>query len=223
MICLASIAVAIIAYRVIISSTRHIRALSCLNNSTQMYFREPDYRFAFLKQHLFYAPLFRKRHIVEMRLLKGWTIGVLPTRFQSIFLAGVIAMNVALCVIGIEWNQAGTTNMLNHLRNRSGTLAVVNMIPLTIMAGRNNPLIGMMNISFDSFNLVHRWFGRIVVIETIVHTIAWTTKSVNNGGWAAVAKALQGSETIITGFVVSTALTTGFIDANLERERSLLW
>ena len=139
-----------------------------------------------------------------MRLYKGWGIGVLPTRFQSLFLVGVIVMNVVLCVMGIEWSQAGTTNMLNHLRNRSGTLAVVNMIPLVIMAGRNNPLIGMLNLPFDTFNLVHRWFGRIVAAEVVVHFVAWAVKNVNTIGWPGVGKQLQSSQTVITGFIVST-------------------
>ena len=117
----------------------------------------------------------------ELQLLGRWGIGVLPTRFQTIFLSLVIGMNIALCATGIEWSQAGTPNMLDHLRNRAGTLAVVNLIPLVIMGGRNNPLIQGLKISFDTFNLVHRWFGRIIVIEAVVHTISFTVKAVKLG------------------------------------------
>lgn len=85
-------------------------------------------------------------------------------------------MNVGLCVAGIEWSQAGTEVMSVHLRNRTGTLAVVNLIPLVMMAGRNNPLIKLLNISFDTFNLAHRWFGRIMVAEAVAHTVAWAVE-----------------------------------------------
>ena len=85
-------------------------------------------------------------------------------------------MNVGLCVVGIEWSQAGTEVMSVHLRNRTGTLAVVNLIPLVMMAGRNNPLIKLLNISFDTFNLAHRWFGRIMVAEAVAHTVAWAVE-----------------------------------------------
>ena len=209
MICLACIVAALGVYRVILSGARYIRGLVCLSNDRQRYFREPTPWFASVKEHLIYAPLFRTRHHREMRLFKGWGIGVLPTRFQSLFIAGVIAMNVILCVSGIEWSQAGTTNMLNHLRNRTGTLAVVNIIPLVIMAGRNNPLIGMLNLSFDTFNLVHRWFGRIVAAEAVAHTVAWLVKSVNTTGWSGVAESIQTSQMDITGLIVGDPVNRG--------------
>ena len=217
MICLASIVAALGIYRILLSSIRYIRALVCLNNDTQRYFRQPTLWFASIKEHMIYAPLFRTRHHRELRLFKGWGIGVLPTRFQSLFLAGVIAMNVALCVTGIEWSQAGTVNMLNHLRNRSGMVAVVNMIPLVVMAGRNNPLIGMLNLSFDTFNLIHRWFGRIVAAEAIVHTVAWTVKSVSTTGWSGIGKSLQTSQTVITGFIVRVNATLSEFNSNFQQ------
>ena len=157
-------------YRIVILSVCYIRTLTCLNNDTQRYFKMPNQAPGAVKQHLLYAPLFRRRHNREIQL--GWLhLGYIPTRFQSLFLAGVIAMNVALSVWGIEWNGTKAA-ALTHLRNRTGYLSVVNMIPLVIMAGRNNPLISLLNISFDNFNLVHRWFGRIVVLQALAHTLA---------------------------------------------------
>ena len=47
------------------------------------------------------------------------------------------------------------------------------MIPLFLLAGRNNPVIKLTGISFDTMNLIHRWFGRIVVLEAITHTVCW--------------------------------------------------
>ena len=181
LISLASVVGALCIYQLILSATRYIRMLTCLNNDTQMYFRMPNIWFGSVKKHLIYAPLFRSRHMQELQLFGKWGLGVLPTRFQTIFLTLVIGMNLALCFTGIEWSQAGSPNMLDHLRNRSGTLAVVNLIPLVIMGGRNNPLIQVLKISFDTFNLVHRWFGRIIVIEAVIHTICITTKVVNEG------------------------------------------
>jgi hypothetical protein len=47
------------------------------------------------------------------------------------------------------------------------------MIPLFLLAGRNNPIIKLTGISFDTMNLIHRWFGRIVILEAIAHTVCW--------------------------------------------------
>lgn len=167
---LASVIFCLFVYRVVIHSVRYIRTLTCLNNDTQRYFKMPSLAFGALKQHLLYAPLFRRRHNREVHL-GFFHLGYIPTRFQSLFLAGVITMNVTLSVWGIEWNGTRAA-ALSHLRNRTGALSVVNMIPLVVLAGRNNPLIGLLDISFDNFNLVHRWFGRIVVLQGLAHTIA---------------------------------------------------
>lgn len=179
LILLAGIVVALGIYHVVIHSVQYVRTLTCLNNDTQRYFKEPNYAFGNLKQHLIYAPLFRKRHNRELRI-SVLNVGVLPTRFQSLLLTAIITMNIIFCVYKIEWN-GNQSALLNHLRNRTGTLAMVNMVPLVIMAGRNNPLISLLNISFDNFNLVHRLFGRIVVAETVAHTLAFTTMMVNKG------------------------------------------
>ncbi len=156
-------------YRVVIHSVRYIRTLTCLNNDTQRYFKMPSLAFSGVKQHLLYAPLFRRQHRQPVGV-GPINLGVLPSRFQTLFLTAVIAMNVVLCVRGIEWH-GPLLIKLHHFRNRTGTLSVVNMIPLVVMAGRNNPLIRLLNISFDTFNMCHRWFGRIVVAEVLAHSI----------------------------------------------------
>ena len=97
--------------------------------------------------------------------------------------------------------------MLTHLRNRTGTMAVVNMIPLVVMAGRNNPLIPSLNLSYDTFNLIHRWFGRIVAAEAVCHAISFFVKDVKfAGGWSGLAKALQSGSAPTTGLIVRALL-----------------
>lgn len=179
LILLAGIVFALGIYRVVIYFVQYVRTLTCLNNDTQRYFKESNHAYGKFKQHLLYAPLLWKRHHRDLRI-SSLSFGILPTRSQSLFLTGVIVMNIVFCVYNMDshGNQAA---LLTHLRNRTGTLAVVNMIPLVVMAGRNNPLIALLNVSFDNFNLVHRWFGRIVVVETVAHTLAFTIMMVNKG------------------------------------------
>ena len=179
---LCSVLMAMSVYRFVLSGARYIRLLTCLGNDAQMYFQKPVAWFGTIRQHLLYAPLIRTRHMEEIYLTRWWSIGVLPTRFQSLFLAGIIALNITLCFNGIAWSQAGTKEglamVLAHFRNRSGILSIVNMIPLVVMAGRNNPLIVLLNLPYDTFNLMHRWLGRIVVVEAVAHTVAWTISKV---------------------------------------------
>ncbi len=71
------------------------------------------------------------------------------------------------------------------------------------MAARNNPLINWLNLSFDTFNLLHRWFGWIVVLEALVHSIATFVGAGLNGGWAAVQKGITTNAILLWGFIVS--------------------
>lgn len=170
LIILAALAGALVVYRLVITIVRYIQTLTCLNNATQRYFKAPQPTFGKVKRYLLYAPLFSRRHSKELRI-GPLDMGNLPTRFQSLLLLAIVALNVVLTVYGMEWRGEQPT-LLMHVRNRSGSLAVVNMIPLVFMAGRNNPLLTLTGISFDSFNLMHRWFGRIIVALSVVHVTA---------------------------------------------------
>lgn len=124
-----SLVVAMIAWRVSIESVKYIRQLTCLNNDTQSYFVAPSMRFASFKKHLLYAPVFRKRHNREFQLSSAINVGTLPTRLQALFLLAYLGTNVAFCVVNIDWSlpYVPTTK---QVRNRTGVLAVVNMVGL---------------------------------------------------------------------------------------------
>ncbi|QSS60266.1 ferric-chelate reductase [Histoplasma capsulatum] len=183
--------------------SNHIRRLTTLTNDSQRYFVSEDPYWAWLKKSVVYAPLFRTRHNREFRLSAAVNVGTLPTRFQTFLLLGIIAMNATLCSIDIPYSSAETT-VLGVIRNRSGTLAVVNLIPLVVMGGRNNPFIKLLNVSFDTWNLLHRWFARIVVLEALTHVIAWMINKVHTRGWDAVTESFKG-QFIMTGLIAMVA------------------
>jgi predicted ferric reductase len=132
-------------------------------------------------------------------------VGTLPSRLQSFFLVGYFAVNIGFCVWKIDYSSfsAGAGELLS----RSGIMSVINMIPLFLLAGRNNPIIKLTGISFDTMNLMHRWFGRIVILEALAHTICWIANKVQSKGWAVVQASITGSEFIMTGFIGTVAFT----------------
>ncbi|KAI9837971.1 MAG: hypothetical protein M1819_006125 [Sarea resinae] len=204
LVILGSVILAIFGYNVILRSVQYIRTLACLSNDTQRFFATPDLAFARIKQHILYAPLFRSRHNREFRLSSAISIGTLPTRFQAILSAAYIGVNVAFCVIDINWG-ADRQLVLAILRNRTGVLSVVNLVPLFVVGSRNNPLIRFLGVSYDSFNFLHRLCGRLVAIEALAHTIAWAIATVERAGWSTVAAELKSSNLIITGFIGTVA------------------
>lgn len=190
----AATVAAMFTYRVLVTGLRYVRTLACLENEKQHYFVNPHPGFASLRRNIIDAPLFHRRHNREFNLSAAVNMGTLPGRLQTLYLLGssimnsccpsgllltsalgYLAMNIAFCVVSIHWSGG---NVATEIRNRTGVLSVMNMLPLFLLAGRNNPLIKLLDISFDTYNLMHRWIGRIVVLEAVAHTAAWMASKI---------------------------------------------
>jgi predicted ferric reductase len=191
---------------------RHVRRLSNLNHGTssdskQKYFSIPSDNYAKVKRDVITAPLWKKRHNREFKLSAAANMGTLPGRLQTMFLLGYLGMQIAFCVWTIEWSNPEL--WYDDARNRTGVLSAMNMIPLFLLAGRNNPLIFLLGISFDTYNLIHRWLGRMVVIEAVLHTAFWMGGKTHEKGWTVgskvIAISLQSSALIQTGMIATSA------------------
>lgn len=191
-------------YQVVFHFVRYVRMVACLTNETQRYFSAPHGLYTWFKKNLLNAPLFKTRHHREFKLSSAINIGTLPSRLQMLLLVGYFGTNVGFTVWSIDWNAPFST-VAGEFRNRTGVMSVLNMIPLFLLAGRNNPFIALTGISFDTMNLIHRWFGRIVVLEALCHTIAYMASKVHTKGWGALQQSLIGSEFIISGFIGTIA------------------
>jgi uncharacterized membrane protein len=129
-----SLVVALFFWRVTMESIKYVRTMVSLGNSTQRYYAIPTAKWAAFKKHILYAPIFSKRHNREIQLSSALNVGTLPTRFQLLILAGYFGTNVAFCVVSIEWSQPFAT-AARELRNRTGILAVVNMVSGAFRSG----------------------------------------------------------------------------------------
>ncbi|KAK8022336.1 hypothetical protein PG993_013103 [Apiospora rasikravindrae] len=208
----AAVSGAFIIWKIWTELTKYVRTVTGLTNDTQYYFAKTSGKVAWFKKNILYSPLFRKRHNREFQLSSAANMGTLPTRFQFLFLLAYLSTNVAFCVIDIPWD-GDYTSAGKQLRNRSGTLAVVNMIPLFVMAGRNNPLITWLGFSFDTFNLMHRWFGRIVALEAVTHTMAFLAVSAHAKDWSQAFNSIWSTPFILYGFIATCAFVAIFIQA----------
>lgn len=191
----ACIIAILFVYRVTLLAVFTLRRVANLSSSgaessKQLYFAAPSENWAKFKRHWLIAPLFRTRHMREFRLSAALNVGTLPSRIQTFWLAGYFALNVATVVVAIDWTQ-DRPMWLSQLSNRMGVISTVNMIPLFILAGRNNPFIRLLDISFDNYNLLHRWIGRVVVIEAFLHGAFWVAATVIWKGWDGVSKELN--------------------------------
>lgn len=182
---------------------RHLTAMSATRQQQAYWATNQSSWYPTLQKHLLYAPLFRKRHNREIRLSAAINMGTIPSRFHTIILALYVFSNFTYCAL-LNYKLLNIYQILAELRGRTGVLAVVNMVPLVLLAGRNNPLISLLGVSFDTYNLLHRWMGRIVVIESVVHTLAWAINQYAAGGWDGIAVKM-GDNTFIQYGTVATA------------------
>ena len=169
----------ILTYHWTITLLHHFRRIANLSQGAsshgrQRYFAIPDERWAWIKRYLIVAPFWKKRHHREFKLSAAVDVGTLPSRIQTLALLGYLALNFATGMVTIDWSNR--EEFYIQARKRAGMLSTLNMIPLFLLAGRNNPLIWLLGISFDTMNLLHRWIGRIVVAEAVAHGTFWVVE-----------------------------------------------
>jgi hypothetical protein len=167
-----------------------------------------------VQKHFLLAPLFRRRHNepLQTRFFRLY-LGTLPSRINGILLFGYILSNVLYCTLLLPWNgRIGPDNKLHaptkaalvaEFRGRTGVMATVNMIPLFICMMRNNYVGKTIGVGFNTWNLYHRWAGRIVVLESFAHMGAWTVNKVDQADWSGVAAVMREEPFFQMGLMVS--------------------
>jgi hypothetical protein len=203
LVVLAVVAGLLIFWRCLVELTKYVRTVTSLNNETQKFYAREQGKMSWFKRNVLYAPLLRKRHNREFQLSTAVNVGTLPTRLQMVLLVGYFATNVIFSVIDIPFSSSYSA-AAQVFRNRTGTLATVNLIPLFLLAGRNNPLIKILNISFDTMNLMHRWLGRIVILESLAHTVAYLASSSQTKGLGGAFAGVLKSQYMLYGLIVSS-------------------
>jgi hypothetical protein len=161
---------------------RYIRTIGALSLNNQAYFTTVWRPWGQLKKHFLFAPLFHKRHHRAFMLTRRIDNGCLPSRPQMFILLSYFGVLVTLTFTNIDYTQE-RRQMLDALTKRTGILALINMVPLFVLAARNNPLIWWTGISFDTYNLFHRWLGRFVFLEVIAHATTYLVQKVAREGW----------------------------------------
>ncbi|KAJ5280548.1 Riboflavin synthase-like beta-barrel [Penicillium angulare] len=157
-------------YRTIIRIRQRQRAKLALQTDDQAQISHTNGINASLKKHLLYAPLWGSRHSREFRFLR-LHMGSVPLRLEVILLIIYLALNIIFIIVTVDWWEPFTKKMF-QLKYAAGHLAVMNTPGLVISAGRNNPLISMLGLSFDTFNFMHRWVGRTIAANAIIHMSA---------------------------------------------------
>lgn len=165
---LSGVVVILFVCRIMTVMQHRRRLRDVLQNGDQMIQVNTSSLYGNFKKHVLYAPLFSTRHNREFRLFGKVHMGTVPLRLESFILATYLAVNIIFLFALVDWH-SHFGEKLFQLKYSAGHLAVMNTPVLVITAGRNNPLITVLGISFDTFNLFHRWVGRLIAIQSVMH------------------------------------------------------
>ncbi|KKK16804.1 hypothetical protein P175DRAFT_0258990 [Aspergillus ochraceoroseus IBT 24754] len=154
--------------RVLVKLQLRQRLRAIHRGDDQSRFEECNSLISGLNKHVFYAPLLSTRHSREFRIWGDVHMGTVPLRLEALLLAAYIAVNLIFFFSLVDWWK-DYQEVTYELKYAAGHLAVMNTPALVLTAGRNNPLIPLLGIQFDTFNLLHRWVGRLIVVGAIVH------------------------------------------------------
>lgn len=205
---IAALILGILCVRIGQMANAQLRHLLNLNGSfsQQTYWTEDKTSiWPALKKQVIYAPLWKKRHNGEIQLSRAINVGTLPSRLHTVILLLYLSSNLFYCLY-LDYSEPNGAKRIAELRGRTGHLAIVNMVPLFVLAGRNSPFIPLLRISFDSYNLFHRWIGRVVVLEAFAHTMAWAKNKYDDKGMEGIQGALRKSPFLGYGLVGTVAM-----------------
>ena len=205
---LAVIAFALLVLRFSNMFFKHARHLTILSNpERQQYWKlNRSTWWPWLNRHLLMAPLHKKKHNATFQLSAAIDNGTLPGRWHFLMLVVYGGLNLAWC-LALDWTKEHKS-VVAALRGRTGTLAALNLIPTVLFALRNNPLISILQVSYDDFNLFHRWAARITIFEAIAHTACWMDNTLRSEqGMAALTAGLRDEGSYTWGMVATCAFT----------------
>lgn len=95
-------------------------------------------------------------------------MGIIPLRLEAVLLLAYFVLNIIFFFVLANW-WSGYEETMYQIKYAAGHLCVMNLPALVLTAARNNPLIPMLGLQFDTFNLMHRWIGRLIIGEAVVH------------------------------------------------------
>ena len=209
--------IAVFVYRLMVAHSHRLRLITTLASSaTSNYFAQPQGQILlFMQRHLLLAPLFKRRHNEPLMTVWGKLyLGTLPSRINAILLFVYILMNFLFCTLALPWTgnigpefkleQPTKASLVAEFRGRTGVMAAFNLIPLFVCMMRNNYAGRIAGVSggFNTWNLYHRWAGRIVAIESFAHMAAWMVNQVDHSGFGGISSAIKASRFLQMGLMV---------------------
>ncbi|KAK9374021.1 ferric reductase like transmembrane component-domain-containing protein [Lipomyces chichibuensis] len=147
---------------------------------------KPGRLVTFFRKRIMLPATFSRKHVSPIRFF-GVSWMIMPLRWQTLLIVGFVLLNFVLIFVHRniipESHEAWTIQVVRFYANRSGIMATT-MIPLLFLfGGRNNIMIAVTGWSHETFNMFHRWIGRMMFFQSLVHGVGFTSYYIMDGGY----------------------------------------
>ncbi|AJP39833.1 Fre2p [Saccharomyces cerevisiae YJM1078] len=134
-------------------------------------------------------PTIGSKHASDFSYFKIFT-GYLPTRLEGIIILGYLVLHTVFLAYGYEYDpeniifKSRRVQVARYVADRSGVLAFAHFPLIVLFAGRNNFLEYISGVKYTSFIMFHKWLGRMMFLDAMIHGSAYTSYTVANKTWA---------------------------------------
>lgn len=136
---------------------------------------------------IFIRSLYKGYHTSYYNFYKNAFIGLFPTVLETCLISNYAILNSILLAVNYKLDptctifKTKTQQFLRLLADRSGILAFGNLPIIFIFCTRNNLLLGMTDFSYATFITLHKWVGRIMILNSLIHSVSYLLYSILSG------------------------------------------
>lgn len=125
----------------------------------------------------FFIPTLHTTHAAYLPY--KWTTGLVPTKFESLLVLGFFLLHGFVLCYNYKidpYNTIFKSHQLQWLRqvaDRAGILSFAHFPLLVVFSTRNNILERLTGFKYTTFIVLHKWIGRSMVIDALLHGLAY--------------------------------------------------
>lgn len=124
--------------------------------------------------------MFSQNHHQPLKFLWIFT-SYIPTRLEAAVLSGYLIMCWIFMFIHL-----GDAMFLRNLADRTGIIATAHLPLIFLFAGRNNFLQWVTGFNYTAFIHFHKWTGRMMFINAVIHASTYTKLCIDRKTWHKV-------------------------------------
>lgn len=140
-------------------------------------------------QAYFTKCLWKGYHTSYYNFMGKFFIGLFPSKLETSIVTNYAVLNGILLAICYKYDSTNslfsskTQQVLRLLADRSGILAFGNLPIIFLFGTRNNILMWLTGFSLSTFIALHKWIGRIMIINSLIHSVSYLAYSILTGSF----------------------------------------